>query len=232
MTATTLESRRIYKTNWARKRRERRYAMGLTSTGTPRKRKLWPELRGLTGKEYCRRRWRLAHPKNINGNRRRDYNIFPTVEELKSFCKISPDAGCWEWQRGKVAGYGYLRSCGRNILAHRASAIAHYGKIPDGLWVLHRCDNRACINPDHLFFGTSLDNVRDAISKDRHARGERMGCAKLTDERVLQILRFDRSKGNVPRILAARFNVTACTIQNVIAGRTWKHIPRKAATTL
>jgi hypothetical protein len=74
-------------------------------------------------------------------------------------------SGCWPWT-GKIAtnGYGYLD----NMLAHRASWLIHHGPIPEGLQVLHHCDNPRCVNPDHLWLGTQADNVADMMAKGRH----------------------------------------------------------------
>ncbi len=79
-----------------------------------------------------------------------------------------PESGCWEWKRrSHTFGYGAVSFQGRNIPAHRAMWILHFGSIPDGLLVCHKCDNPPCVNPDHLFLGTSTDNNRDMLSKGR-----------------------------------------------------------------
>jgi hypothetical protein len=105
-------------------------------------------------------------------------------EKIKSKVKIAPN-GCWEWQGAiNAEGYGGLGRAGK---AHRASYEAFIGPIPPGLWVLHNCDNRCCVNPDHLYVGTAKDNRKDFM--DRHPRAfeiMRMNMAaanaKLTKE--------------------------------------------------
>ncbi len=77
-------------------------------------------------------------------------------------------SGCWHWQ-GTIRpdGYGYARYNGHRILAHRLSWLVHYGPIPSGLWVLHRCDNPICVKPEHLWLGTHQANMDDMSSKGR-----------------------------------------------------------------
>lgn len=75
---------------------------------------------------------------------------------------------CWEWQGPTNHGYGYIRIDGPKRYMHRFSWELHNGEITDGLFVLHKCDNPSCVNPDHLFLGTQRDNVYDCIAKGRH----------------------------------------------------------------
>lgn len=96
--------------------------------------------------------------------------------------KVKMGAGCWEWTGSAgEKGYGYLHSGGKverkPLRAHRVSWEIHNGSIPDGLWVLHRCDNPRCVRPDHLFLGDRSDNMRDCAAKGRIST---IGKARLT----------------------------------------------------
>jgi hypothetical protein len=136
---------------------------------------------------------------------------------------------CWEWTGSRnECGYG---TCGGDgggsMLAHRLSYQTFCGPIPDGLEVCHTCDNRACVNPMHLFLGLHVENMRDAAQKGRlgRARGERCGAAKLTAADVLFIRSSPLGSGE----LAARFGVSATRICQIRKGRGWRHLPMTAA---
>lgn len=136
-----------------------------------------------------------------------------------------PNSGCWLWS-GQCDRFGYglvTTSKIRNKLAHRIAWTAFYGEIPADLVVRHRCDVPACCNPDHLELGTHLDNSRDCISRDRHARGQRSASAKLTDIDVVAI-RKRVANGESQRQIAKLYGVDHSTIGSVCRGSGWRHL--------
>ena len=90
------------------------------------------------------------------------------IERFRNLYRID-ESGCWEWTSEKTEkGYGRLRVNGKNVRAHRLSYQLFVGEIPKGLFVCHSCDNPGCVNPEHLFVGTCMDNIHDMIVKGRH----------------------------------------------------------------
>ena len=95
--------------------------------------------------------------------------------EKRFWMQVHKSSGCWVWVGNRIPqGYGTIGVGGKPVRAHRYSWELHNGPIPDGLFVLHRCDNPPCVRPDHLFLGTALDNSRDCVDKGRHRGRERL----------------------------------------------------------
>lgn len=139
--------------------------------------------------------------------------------------KSEPDQ-CWLWTASvEGGGYGQIKipKTRQQTKAHRVSWMIHYGDIPDGFMVLHRCDVRRCVNPDHLFLGTCADNLEDMAAKGRHLYGEKNARHRLTEAEVHRI--FDlRYQGKVIREIASEFGVGAMTVHRILVGTRWKHI--------
>lgn len=174
-----------------------------------------------------------------------------TAEEF--WAAVERGDGCWNWLRGvKQADrpYGVTYWNGRKVKAHRLAWQFQHGSIPEGMHVLHRCDNPRCVRPDHLFLGTHLDNMRDMRSKGRvkplrgeawHAvkrnlpvgfkmpehcikRGAASRLAKLTERDVLRVRlawKHNRRKYGLARGLAAELGVDRTLIWLITTNRIW-----------
>lgn len=134
------------------------------------------------------------------------------------------EGGCWEWEGCRSdTGYGTFYA-GRVYSSHRYSWELHNGPIPKGMCVLHRCDNRACVRPDHLWLGTKADNSRDMAAKGRERAPSKPGSqhhgAKLTEAAVLEI----RASADSGRVLAERYGVSPSLISLVRKRRAWQHV--------
>jgi hypothetical protein len=146
---------------------------------------------------------------------------------------------CWEWiPKPSSCGYGNVTYKGKQRGAHRLAFLLTRGEIPDSLFVLHRCDNRRCCNPCHLFLGTQTVNIADKVAKGRQAtgdrngarlhpervpRGSRNGSAKLTEAKVAK-LRELRRQGWPLKRLAKRFGLCVDMVWRICDGRAWSHI--------
>jgi hypothetical protein len=152
-----------------------------------------------------------------------------TPEEIIASSIQDPVSGCWEWQHSMSKwGYGMVRRNGRNMHSHRASYIAFNGPIPSGMVICHKCDNRKCVNPDHLFVGTQKENLADARMKGRmfdppQRRGEQNNKSKLSEADVAKI-RSMVSCGIGKTAIGRMFGIHRETVRRAAEGRTWAHI--------
>lgn len=156
-------------------------------------------------------------------------------DEFDALWMGEPNSGCWLWIGAEyVRGYG----CFQQELAHRCAYEIYVGPIPDGLHVLHHCDTKACVNPNHLYAGTHQQNMWDARDRNRitplrgdlhprrlrpelNLKGEDHGRAILTEAEVLTIR---RSREPI-KSLASRYGVSSPTIEAIRYRRTWRHLP-------
>lgn len=155
--------------------------------------------------------------------------------EERFWARVNKTDSCWLWIGGKTKSrskeeYGVITFHAPNgqkkkhAMAHRYSWEIHNGPIPEGMLVCHKCDNPPCVNPDHLFLGTILDNNIDKLEKGRHRwgnmRGVEHGMSKLNDEKVKAIRKDERPD----KVIAKEYGVCRVTVQEIQARKTWKHV--------
>ena len=154
-------------------------------------------------------------------------------DRFKSY--VGRNGSCWMWQGvvNSVWGYGQFAVRGRQYRAHRYAYELYKGPIPRGLVVCHSCDEKLCVNPEHLWVGTQKQNMRDAATKGRTAVGEKNGMfgrtgtknpwAKLNDHSVRSIRKMS-ADGVTQQALADKFKVSQNCIGAVLLGKSWGHV--------
>jgi hypothetical protein len=146
--------------------------------------------------------------------------LIPIQDRL--FSRVTKTKDCWLWNGGVVGhGYGYINRGRRGdgfVSTHRASWEIAYGEISEGMEVLHKCDNPACVNPEHLFLGSQKDNVDDMISKNRRRGGRLI----LTKEQVAEIRRMYETKEYSLHDLSLLFPVSKSQIFRIVSRENWK----------
>lgn len=147
---------------------------------------------------------------------------------------------CWVWTGSTWRGYGQFGMNRRSYRAHRIAWLIAHGSWPSGVCVCHSCDNRACVNPDHLWLGTNADNVADRHAKGRDARnfGDRNGArirpekmsrgtsnaaAKINSDAV-RAIRYACNHGARQVDLAATYGVNQTTISAICRRKIWSHV--------
>lgn len=149
-----------------------------------------------------------------------------TVKRFLS--KIKPNGDCLEWQgyclKKRWSNYGIITMNRKQYRVHRFSWLISHGHIPKDSCVLHKCDNQRCVNPDHLFLGSLIDNNLDRDKKGRNkiVYGSKNGLSKLDEISV----KYIKSQIGIKSFaeLGRRFNVKWQTIQTIAKGRTWKSV--------
>ena len=129
--------------------------------------------------------------------------------------------GCWDWS-GRIPsnGYGTIHFKGKTYRAHRVSMMVMRNEDPGELYVCHKCDNKKCVNPDHLFLGTSSENLMDASRKGRIAFGSRSGNSKLSEKDIVAIFEMEKSGKNA-REISEMFPVSQSQICRILTNKTW-----------
>lgn len=170
------------------------------------------------------------------------------------YSRVDRSGACWRWLGAKSGkGYGKVRVGRGRVDVHRLVYALVNGPIPDGLQVLHRCDNPICCRPDHLFLGTQSDNMQDMLAKGRNfhqtrperlargarngaytqpecrRRGERNGRAILAEADVVAVRRLHATGDYLLRDLAARYGVSVATIHRAVRGKAWSYLPSEGS---
>jgi predicted XRE-type DNA-binding protein len=179
--------------------------------------------RDSVSKGYCDMHYRrILKRGDVND---RGSRVVDTGNAIERFHKkyVLKENGCWIWiggSRKNTKGISYPRHHVEGDIgygAHRFSYEIHFGKIPEGMYVCHKCDTPMCVNPDHLFVGTHKDNMKDMVQKNRsfHGRGEnKKGRAKLTNKQADQIRSMKLSQSK----LASMFGVSQTAISRIKRG--------------
>ena len=159
-------------------------------------------------------------------------------ETMRRFwTKVDSRGDCWLWTGGQRGnGYGCFKVNGKVLSAHRVSWVIKHGEIPTGKLILHKCNNRSCVNPKHLYVGTHKDNVADAIRAGTHyfakksyfntnsaRKGTENGSSKLDNIKVRDI-RMLRKEGMGCRELGRLYSVDHSIISEVVNHKIWKHV--------
>jgi len=149
----------------------------------------------------------------------------PTIAEIIKSKSVSGNGGCINWIGYKIkSGYGRITISRTQHLAHRLSWQINIGPIPNGIDVLHKCDNPSCVNHKHLFLGTHKENMKDMKEKNRSCAGEKHPKRKLSNKQVLQIRDMYKT-GNLTHLdISKKFGIARSGVSRIINKKLWRHI--------
>ncbi len=161
------------------------------------------------------------------------YKATPIKNRILKYVSNVNSNDCWVWKKYlDKDGYGQIFTIENGIRKRKRSNRAAYevfiGEIPDGMHVLHKCDNRACCNPDHFFLGTQEDNMADKVNKNRQLFGEIHPLSRIDESMVMEIHR-KYNIGYTQQRLSEEYNVSRQHIGNIISGKRWKHMEANCA---
>lgn len=165
-------------------------------------------------REYERALYRRHHPNCRPFRKRRPNHLITKAFILENIIK-DPVTGCWNWQLSKMKGYGRVWNGKRYEAAHRVAYELWIGPIPWPLYGCHKCDNRACCNPDHVFLGTHQENIQDASIKGRLKRQH-----KVTDAQIVAI----RKDPRIGRLIANDYGISDTLVYGIKCGRFYSQI--------
>lgn len=171
--------------------------------------------RPAIGRKLCRRHYYQLRKKG----RLAEFPLLGPEDVFES--RFEKSDGCWEWN-GTRNGYGYgvfLMPGEKPVRAHRYAYERLHGPIPDGMVVMHSCDNPPCVNPAHLSLGTRDDNNQDKQRKGRHPYGDSHHWTRLSEAQVAEIRALLASRSVRQKEIAARFGVDDSTISNIKTGK-------------
>lgn len=139
-------------------------------------------------------------------------------DESAFWARVDRTGGCWEWIGPTIKkGYGKCK-VGQERQAHRVAYTIAVGPIPPGLFVCHRCDNRRCCRPDHLFLGDNSTNIRDMVAKGRS------GTAKMTPDTVRAMRAYHKASGESVTAVGVRFGMSRAQAYLILTGKAWKDV--------
>lgn len=143
--------------------------------------------------------------------------------------RVAKSDGCWLWDKPNAVGYGVVCFQGKQRTAHRVSWYLHTGEWA-AEYVCHKCNNKLCVRPDHLYAGTPKQNTRDCINSGLFrpgvSKGENNGSSKLSYSEVSDILKRYSPKIVTRKQLAQEYGIHKSIVDRIIAGTAWREVPR------